>query len=116
LQRDLALAYPDYSQEFQIYTDTLSKQLGAVITQGNRPIAFFSRPKTEILAIVSTLKKFKSMVWWQVIKVYTDHKNLIQVALGLTSQWRLLLEQCGPKHVHIKCLYHLPIGLWSSQG
>ncbi len=40
------------------------------------------------------------------VKVYTDHKNLIQVALGLTSDivywWRLLLEEYGPEVMHIK--------------
>ena len=95
----------------------MSKQLGADITQGNRPIAFFSRKlttmphrynvtKIELLAIVETFKEFKGMLWGQVIKVYTDHKNLIQNALGLTSdhvyQWRLLLEEYGPKIMHIK--------------
>jgi hypothetical protein len=25
------------------------------------------------------------MLWWQLIKVYSDHKNLAQDALGLTS-------------------------------
>ena len=42
----------------------------------------------------------------QRLKVYTDHKNLIQDALGLTSDhvywWRLLLEEYGPEVVHIK--------------
>jgi hypothetical protein len=47
IARDVVMAYPDYSQEFEIYTDASSKQLGAVITQGNRPIAFFSRKLTE---------------------------------------------------------------------
>jgi hypothetical protein len=37
------LAYPDYSKVFEIYTDASSKQLGAVITQDNRPIVFFSQ-------------------------------------------------------------------------
>ena len=41
--RDVVLAYPAYSKEFEIYTDTLSKQLGAVITQGNRPTALSGR-------------------------------------------------------------------------
>ncbi len=40
--KDVVLAYPDYSKVFEIYTDTSSKQLGAVTTQDNRPIAFFS--------------------------------------------------------------------------
>jgi hypothetical protein len=74
----------------------LSKQLGAVITQGNRPIAFFSRKltetqqcysvtNTELLTIVETLEEFNIMLWRQGIKVYTNHKNLIQDALELTS-------------------------------
>ena len=45
IARDVVLAYPDYSQEFEIYTDASSKQLSAVVTKGNRPIAFFSKNK-----------------------------------------------------------------------
>jgi ribonuclease HI len=108
-------------REFEIYTDASSKQLGAVITQGNKPIAFFSRKLTEtqqrysvteieLLAIVETLKEFKGMLWGQKLKVFTDHKNLIQDALGLTSdrvyRWRLLLEEYGPEIVHIKGIHN----------
>ena len=50
------------------------------------------------------------MLWGQRIKVYTDHKNLIQDALGLTSdrvyQWRLLLEECGAEIIHIKGIHN----------
>jgi hypothetical protein len=42
IAKDVVLAYLDYSKVFEIYTDASSKQLGAVITQDNRPIAFFS--------------------------------------------------------------------------
>ncbi len=38
--RDVVLTYPDYSRVFVIYTDASSKQLGAVITQKNRPVFF----------------------------------------------------------------------------
>jgi hypothetical protein len=48
IARDVVLAYPDYLQELEIYTDALSKQLGAVITQGNKPMAVFSRKLTEM--------------------------------------------------------------------
>ncbi len=69
----MVLAYTDYSKVFEIYTDASRKQLGAVITQGNRPIAFFSRKLSdaqhrysvtniELLAIVKTLKEFKGML------------------------------------------------------
>ena len=56
IARDVVLAYPDYSKEFEIYTDTMSKQLGAVITQGNKPIAFFSRKLTETQQSYSVTK------------------------------------------------------------
>jgi hypothetical protein len=115
------LAYPDYSKVFEIYTDASSKQLGAVITQDNRPIAFFSWKlsdaqckysiiKIQLLAIGETLKEFKEMLWGQNIKVSTDHANLMRDALGLTSdqvyQWRLLLEEYGPKIVYMKGIHN----------
>jgi hypothetical protein len=95
IAKDVVLAYPDFNKVFKIYTDTSSKQLGAVITQDNRPIAFFSWKlsdtqrktsitKIELLAIVKTLKEFKEMLWGQQIKVFTDHVNLMRDALGLT--------------------------------
>ncbi len=68
------MAYPEFSKVFEIYTDASSKQLGAVITQDNRPIVFFSRKlsngqrkysvtEIELLAIVKTLTEFKGMLW-----------------------------------------------------
>jgi hypothetical protein len=43
IAKEVVLAYPDFSKPYNIYTDTSITQLGAVITQDNRPIAFFSR-------------------------------------------------------------------------
>ena len=121
IAKEVVLAYPDYSSSFEIYTDASTKQLGAVITQHNRPIAFFSRKlsvtqskysvtKIELLAIVETLKEFKGMLWGQSIKVFTDHKNLTRDALGLTSdrvyRWRLLLEEYAPDIVYIKGVHN----------
>ncbi len=96
-------------------------QLGAVITQDNRPIVFFSRKlsktqqkysvtEIELLVIVETLKEFKGMLWGQDIKVYTDHKNLTRDAQGLTSdrvyRWQLLLEEYAPKIIYIKGIHN----------
>eukprot|EP00804_Cyclotella_cryptica_P005137 CCRYP_011551-RA/>CCRYP_011551-RA protein AED:0.31 eAED:0.39 QI:0/0/0/1/0/0/2/0/361 len=121
IAHDVTLAYPDYSQGFEIYTDSSKLQLGAVITLNNRPLAFFSRKlsqaqqkyrvtEQEPLAIEETLREFKGMLWGQQITVYTDHKNLMQDALGLTSdqvyRWRLLLEECGPTVVYIKGIHN----------
>jgi hypothetical protein len=121
IAKEVVLAYPDYYKVFKIYTDASSKQLRAVITQDNRPITFFSRKlsdtqrkysvtKIELLAIVKTLKEFKGMLWGQHIKVFTDHANLMRDALGSTSdrvyQWRLLLEEYGPKIINIKSIHN----------
>jgi hypothetical protein len=81
------LAYLDFTKPFEIYTDASTKQLGVVITQENRPIAFFSWKlsgaqskytvtKLEHLAIVEMLKEFNGMLWGQRIKVYTNHEKL----------------------------------------
>jgi hypothetical protein len=43
IAKEVVLAYSDFTKPFEIYTDASTKQLGAVITQENRPIAFFSR-------------------------------------------------------------------------
>jgi hypothetical protein len=47
IAKETVLAYPDCSKPFEIYMDASSTQLGAVITQDNRPIAFFSRKLSE---------------------------------------------------------------------
>lgn len=96
LAHKVMLTYPDYSIPFDIYTDASTRQLGAVITQRARPIAFFSRKlsepqcrysvtELELLSIVETLKEFKGMLWGQRLHVYTDHMNLTPDALGMTS-------------------------------
>ena len=63
------LSYPDWKPLFMVHTDASDKQLGGVISQNNKPIAFFSRKlikpqrnyttnKKELLAIVECLKQF----------------------------------------------------------
>ena len=42
IAKDGVLAYPDYSQGFEIYNDSSKFQLGAVITQNNRPLTFLA--------------------------------------------------------------------------
>jgi hypothetical protein len=121
IAKEVVLAYPDFTKSFDIYTDASTKQLGSVITQDNRPIAFFSRKlsgaqskyiitELELLAIVETLKEFNGMLWGQRIIVYTDHKNLTRDGLGLTSdrvtRWRILLEEYAPEIIYIKGIHN----------
>jgi hypothetical protein len=59
---------------------------------------------------VETLKEFTGMLWGQDIRVYTDHKNLTRVALGLTSdrvyRSQLLLEEYAPEIIYIKGIHN----------
>jgi hypothetical protein len=41
--REVMLAFPDFSKPFHIYTDASDKPLGAVFTQDEKSIAFYSR-------------------------------------------------------------------------
>jgi hypothetical protein len=74
IAKEVVMAYPDFTKPFEIYSDASIMQLGAVITQGNRPITFFSRKlseaqtkysvtKIELLVIVETLMEFGGMLW-----------------------------------------------------
>ena len=69
LSKETLLAYPNFNQEFVIHTDASHTQLGAVISQEGKPIAFYSRKlkpeqtrytttERELLSIVETLKEF----------------------------------------------------------
>ena len=70
----------------------------------------YSVTKIELLAIVETLKEFKGILWGQKIVVYTDHKNLINDALGSTSnrvyRWRLIIKEYGPEIIYIKGIHN----------
>ena len=103
------LNYPNFSKEFEIHTDASDKQLGAVIAQEGKPIAFYSRRLTsaqekyttterELLAIVETLKEFRNILLGQKIIVHTDHQNLTYKNFNTdrVMRWRLILEEYGP--------------------
>ena len=113
---EVFLTYPDWSIPFIVHTDASDKQLGAVISQNNKPIAFFSRrlsksqrnyttTEKELLSIVECLKQFRNILFGYEIHVYSDHKNLVYEATLSESQrvmrWRLLLEEFGPNIHHI---------------
>jgi hypothetical protein len=115
VRRETLLSYPDFNQPFEIHTDASNTQLGAVISQNNKPIAFYSRKlqpaqtrytttERELLSIVETLKEFKNILLGQQIVVYTDHKNLTYKNFNTerVMRWRLLIEEFGPTIQYIK--------------
>ena len=115
IARHVILAYPDFTKPFQIHTDASHYQLGAVISQDGKPIAFYSRKlnpaqtrytttERELLSIVETLKEYRNILMGHEIEVFTDHKNLVYKNFNTerVMRWRLLIEEFGPKLTYIK--------------
>ena len=66
LAKDIFIRYPDADKPFHVYTNASDTQLGAVIMQEGKPVAYFSRKLTaaqrnytvmekELLSILTTL-------------------------------------------------------------
>ena len=114
---DVQLVYLDHNKPFEIETDSLDYQLGHVIKQEARPMAYYSRKliavekncttiEKECLAIVEILKCFWTVLLGSHITVFTDHINLThektKFATQWVLQWWLQLEEYGAKFLYKK--------------
>ena len=81
IKREVLKGYPDFNAPFEIHNDASKLQLGAVISQKGKPIAFYSRnmnsaqlnyttTEKELLSIVETLKEFCNILLGHQITVY----------------------------------------------
>ena len=115
LAREVLCAYPDFNKPFEIHTDASKRQIGAVISQEGKPIAFYSKKlnkaqnnytvtEKELLSIVATLKEFRNILLGYKVIVHTDHKNLTCKNFNTerVMRWRLVLEEFGPELNYIK--------------
>ena len=109
IAREVMLAYPDFNKPFVIHADASHYQLGSVMSQDGKPIAFYSRKlnpaqtrytttERELLSIVETLKEYRKILLGQEIEVFTDHKNLVYKTFNTerVMRWRLIIEEYGP--------------------
>jgi RNase H-like domain found in reverse transcriptase/Reverse transcriptase (RNA-dependent DNA polymerase) len=131
IETEALLAYPDFDKPFHIYTDASDCQLGAVIMQDKKSLAFYSRKlnsaqrryattERELLSTIEACNEYKNILLGYPIMVYTNHKN--NTFNGLKSSdrvlhWLLLLEEYGvtfeylqgKKNVVADALSHLHI-------
>ena len=88
MARETLLLHPDFNEEFHVHADASDKQLGGVIMQNNKPLAFYSRKlnsaqcnyaagEKELLSIIEVLKEFKNLLLGQKLVVHADHKNIL---------------------------------------
>ena len=92
ISREAILTFPDFSKPFHVFTDASDYQLGGVIMQENKPLAFYSRKlnsaqknyttgEKELLSIVEVCREFRDILLGQKLVVHTDHKNLLYRSL-----------------------------------
>ena len=121
MARETILAYPNFDKPFEIHTDASAYQLGAIISQDGKPIAFYSRKLTptqtryttterELLSIVETLKEFRTILLGQQIIIHTDHENLTYKHFNSDRvlRWRLFVEEYSPDIRYIKGDLNVP--------
>ena len=70
VSRESILSYPSFNELFEIQTDESKEQLGSVISQKGKFIAFYSRKKQvnyatterELLFIMETIRELRNML------------------------------------------------------
>jgi hypothetical protein len=110
---EVLICYPDFNKPnpFHLYTDASDHQLGAVIMQDEKPIAFYLRnlnraqkryttTERELLLAIETYMEYKNILLGYPIIVFTDHKNNTFNGLKASDRvlrtcWLLLLEEYG---------------------
>ena len=134
VNKEVMLSFPDYTKRFELYTDASDKQLGAVLMQGEKVLAFFSKKlnnaqqkygvgEKEMLSVVEALKDFYTMIHGYPIDVFIDHKNWTHdriIRNARVMHWRLTLEDeditwhyiQGEKNVVADTLSRHPMSDW----
>ncbi|KAL0405381.1 UNVERIFIED_CONTAM: Retrovirus-related Pol polyprotein from transposon.6 [Sesamum latifolium] len=111
------LALPDFSLPFDITTDASGMAVGAVLSQNNHPIAFFSKkmcPRMcaasayvrELYAITEAVRKWRQYLLDRPFHIYTDHqsiKGLLTQTVQTPEQTKWLSKLMGFSYeIHYK--------------
>ncbi|GFW57121.1 retrovirus-related Pol polyprotein from transposon opus [Trichonephila clavipes] len=107
---------PNFQEQFNLFTDASGVEIGAVLNQNHRPIAFTSRTlnkaersytvtERECLAVIWALNKFRTYFGSLLVKVITDHAALTKLTnvknlFSLMIRWSLKLSEFNIEWEH----------------
>lgn len=114
---DVILPYPDFNKSFELTTDASSSGLGAVLSQGGKPVTMISRTlqdreinfatnERELLAIVWALKKLRNFLYGtKNLIIYTDHQPLTFAVSDKNTnaklkRWKAFIDEHNAKIVY----------------
>ncbi|KAK9058307.1 hypothetical protein SSX86_023148 [Deinandra increscens subsp. villosa] len=109
MHRLVTLALPDFNSVFDVTTDASGTAIGAVLSQNNRPLSFFSKKlchsmqtkstyTKELYAITESVKKWRQYLLGSRFRVYTDHhslKHLLTQTIQTPEQQKWLTKLMG---------------------
>lgn len=112
IRENIELYQPNFSQTFELTTDTSNYAIGAVLSQRGHPITFISRTLTkneekyatnekELLAIVWALITLRNYLYGiAAFTIYTDHQPLTSAITEKNSnlklkRWKAFIEESG---------------------
>ena len=81
------LQMPDFDKLFVVDCDASGMGFGAVLHQGNGPLAFFSRPfatrhhklaayERELIGLLQAVRHWRPYLWGRTLRIRTDHYSL----------------------------------------
>lgn len=90
LNTTLVLTLPNFVEEFKLECDASGARIGAILKQGKKPIAYFSKAlgernlmkstyEKELMAMVLAIQHWQPYLLDKKFKVHTDHKSLKQL-------------------------------------
>ncbi|KAL4583040.1 hypothetical protein LXL04_007604 [Taraxacum kok-saghyz] len=105
----ITLALPNFGEIFDVTTDASGMAIGAVLSQTDKPIAFFSKNlcnrmqnqstyTRELYAITESIKKWRQYLLGRRFRVYTDHhslKHLLTQTIQTPEQHKWLAKILG---------------------
>lgn len=116
------LAVPQHGIPYRLDTDASDTTVGSVLSQNERPIAYFSKSLTksqqnysvterELLAVILSVQRFRHYVLGSELEIVTDHSAILGLinnptVSGRLARWQCILSEFDFRLTHRKGNHH----------